>query len=177
MALGGRYGQYQFDAAINLDDSGLLIILIRSFKLPALNMDKKSQTIRWRLTVLDRGPPDWQFFLQFVPPIPSLSLSFRYRHGPCSYHLVFLGEFAADSLSHLFQIMKPRIMRFSVSELIQGGVWGMSSATALETLPVEPRGLGSGVLQQGYAVGYLIAAVINLVRLSLLPSETLFEAD
>lgn len=46
----------------------------------------------------------------------------------------------------------------------------MASATALETLPVELRGLASGVLQQGYAVGYLIAAVINLVRLSLSPS-------
>jgi len=43
-----------------------------------------------------------------------------------------------------------------------GGIWGLASATALENLPVEARGLASGVLQQGYAVGYLIAAVINL---------------
>lgn len=43
-----------------------------------------------------------------------------------------------------------------------GGIWGLASATALEDLPVEARGLASGVLQQGYAVGYLIAAVINL---------------
>jgi SHS family lactate transporter-like MFS transporter len=43
-----------------------------------------------------------------------------------------------------------------------GGIWGMAASTALETLPVEARGLASGVLQQGYAVGYLIAAVINL---------------
>lgn len=38
-------------------------------------------------------------------------------------------------------------------------------STSLEVLPVELRGVGSGVLQQGYTVGYLIAAVINLVRL------------
>ena len=43
-----------------------------------------------------------------------------------------------------------------------GGVWGLASATALENLPVEARGLASGVMQQGYAVGYLIAAVVNL---------------
>ncbi|KAJ7581052.1 carboxylic acid transporter [Mycena floridula] len=47
-----------------------------------------------------------------------------------------------------------------------GGIWGIliivSASTALENLPVEARGLGSGILQQGYAVGYLIAAVINL---------------
>ncbi len=34
-----------------------------------------------------------------------------------------------------------------------GGIWGVASATALENLPVELRGLGSGVLQQGYAIG------------------------
>ena len=43
-----------------------------------------------------------------------------------------------------------------------GGVWGLASATALENLPVEVRGIASGIIQEGYAVGYLIAAVINL---------------
>ena len=43
-----------------------------------------------------------------------------------------------------------------------GGIWGLAASTALENLPVEARGLASGVLQQGYAVGYLIAAVVNL---------------
>ncbi|KAF8489061.1 carboxylic acid transporter [Russula emetica] len=43
-----------------------------------------------------------------------------------------------------------------------GGVWGLASSTALENLPVEARGLGSGVLQQGYAIGYLISAILNL---------------
>ncbi|KAJ3131835.1 hypothetical protein HK100_005961 [Physocladia obscura] len=43
-----------------------------------------------------------------------------------------------------------------------GGVWGLSAALALENIPKEPRGLFSGILQQGYALGYLIAAIINL---------------
>ena len=38
----------------------------------------------------------------------------------------------------------------------------MASSTALETLPVELRGIASGLLQEGYAVGYLFAAVVNL---------------
>ena len=46
--------------------------------------------------------------------------------------------------------------------IAMGGVWGLASSTALENLPVEARGLGSGVLQQGYAIGYLISAVLNL---------------
>ncbi|KAL8293604.1 hypothetical protein RQP46_000305 [Phenoliferia psychrophenolica] len=41
-------------------------------------------------------------------------------------------------------------------------IWGQATGTALENMPVEARGLFSGILQQGYAVGYLIAAVINL---------------
>ena len=43
-----------------------------------------------------------------------------------------------------------------------GGIWGLASASALENLPVEARGLASGIMQQGYAAGYLIAAVVNL---------------
>lgn len=38
----------------------------------------------------------------------------------------------------------------------------MATATALENMPPEPRGLFSGILQQGYAVGYLLAASVNL---------------
>lgn len=36
------------------------------------------------------------------------------------------------------------------------GIWGLSAVSALENLPVELRGLASGVLQQSYAAGYLI---------------------
>lgn len=50
-----------------------------------------------------------------------------------------------------------------------GGIWGLAAATALENLPVEARGLASGVLQQGYACGYLIAALVNLY---LVPKTT-----
>jgi len=55
-----------------------------------------------------------------------------------------------------------------------GGIWGLASATALENLPVEARGLASGILQQGYAVGYLIAAVINLYLVPNTSWRTLF---
>ncbi|KAI1101687.1 MFS general substrate transporter [Jackrogersella minutella] len=38
-----------------------------------------------------------------------------------------------------------------------GGLYGNAAATALEDLPSESRGLMSGILQQGYAFGYLLA--------------------
>ena len=43
-----------------------------------------------------------------------------------------------------------------------GGIWGLASASALENIPVEVRGIASGVVHHGYAIGYLIAAVIDL---------------
>jgi len=46
--------------------------------------------------------------------------------------------------------------------IFMGGIWGPAAAISLENMPVEARGLFSGLLQQGYAFGYLIAAGINL---------------
>jgi len=43
--------------------------------------------------------------------------------------------------------------------IAMGGEWGVGAALALESLPAEARGLFSGLLQEGYATGYLLAAV------------------
>jgi SHS family lactate transporter-like MFS transporter len=43
-----------------------------------------------------------------------------------------------------------------------GGLYGNCAATALEDAPVEARGILSGMLQQGYAFGYLLASVFAL---------------
>jgi MFS transporter, SHS family, lactate transporter len=44
-----------------------------------------------------------------------------------------------------------------------GGEWGLGAALAMEKIPTERRGFFSGVLQQGYSVGYLLAAVAYIV--------------
>jgi MFS transporter, SHS family, lactate transporter len=41
-----------------------------------------------------------------------------------------------------------------------GGEWGVGAALVFETLPAEGRGFFSGLLQEGYVVGYLIAALV-----------------
>src|SRR5437867_7104021 len=41
-----------------------------------------------------------------------------------------------------------------------GGEWGLGASLAMETLPTAARGLFSGILQQVYAFGYLLAAVV-----------------
>ncbi|HWJ69212.1 MAG TPA: MFS transporter [Sphingobium sp.] len=41
-----------------------------------------------------------------------------------------------------------------------GGVWGIGSSLAMETIRPESRGVVSGLLQSGYSTGYLIASVV-----------------
>src|SRR6202023_1765405 len=40
-----------------------------------------------------------------------------------------------------------------------GGEWGVGASLAMEKVPPRLRGLLSGILQQGYATGYLLAAI------------------
>ncbi|MCC3749557.1 MFS transporter [Rouxiella badensis] len=41
-----------------------------------------------------------------------------------------------------------------------GGVWGVASSLAMETIPDRSRGLMSGIFQAGYPFGYLLAGVV-----------------
>ena len=41
-----------------------------------------------------------------------------------------------------------------------GGIWGISSSLAMESIRKEARGLVSGLLQSGYATGNLLAAMV-----------------
>lgn len=47
----------------------------------------------------------------------------------------------------------------SLYGIAMGGLYGNAAATALEDCPAEARGVVSGMLQQGYAFGYLLATV------------------
>ncbi|MDE3150855.1 MAG: MFS transporter [Gemmatimonadota bacterium] len=41
-----------------------------------------------------------------------------------------------------------------------GGEWGIGASLAMESIPPKARGLISGILQEGYAFGYLLASVV-----------------
>ncbi|OBH71674.1 sugar transporter [Mycobacterium intracellulare] len=49
-----------------------------------------------------------------------------------------------------------------------GGEWGLGAALAMEKVPVQRRGFFSGLLQEGYAFGYLLASVAALVAMDWL---------
>ncbi len=44
--------------------------------------------------------------------------------------------------------------------IAMGGEWGVGAALTFETLPKQGRGFFSGLLQEGYVVGYLLAAIL-----------------
>ncbi|KAJ7455595.1 carboxylic acid transporter protein [Mycena galericulata] len=82
------------------------------------------------------------------------------RKWPLVLNLLFVAvlELGAGFVQTFRQFLVLR----SLFGIGMGGIWGMAASTSLENLPVGLRGIGSGVLQQGYTVGYLIAAVISL---------------
>src|SRR5271165_1540949 len=55
-----------------------------------------------------------------------------------------------------------------------GGEWGVGASLAMEHAPVKWRGVLSGILQSGYAVGYLLAAIAARVVLPNLGWRAMF---
>jgi SHS family lactate transporter-like MFS transporter len=68
------------------------------------------------------------------------------------------------SLMELLTAFAPNFMIFLVLRALfgigMGGEWGLGASLAMESLPTKARGLFSGILQQGYAFGYLLAALV-----------------
>ena len=71
------------------------------------------------------------------------------------------------ALYSLFELLSGFSPNFTVLVILRalygiamGGEWGVGAALALETLPARARGIASGIIQQGYATGYLIAALV-----------------
>ncbi|MEP7078833.1 MAG: MFS transporter, partial [Chthoniobacterales bacterium] len=80
------------------------------------------------------------------------------RRTPLMIDIIFY------SLMELLTAFAPNFTVFLVLRALygigMGGEWGLGASLAMETLPTAARGLFSGILQQGYAFGYLLAAVV-----------------
>ncbi len=73
-------------------------------------------------------------------------------------------DIIAYSVFELASAFAPSLRVFIIMRALfgiaMGGEWGVGAALAFETLPAEGRGFFSGLLQEGYAVGYLVAALV-----------------
>jgi len=74
----------------------------------------------------------------------------------CFYSLVgFLCAFAPN-----FTVLMVLRLLYGIG---MGGEWGLGAALAMEKIPARRRGFFSGILQGGYSMGYLLAALAFLV--------------
>ena len=72
-------------------------------------------------------------------------------------------DIIAFSVFELASALAPSLKIFLVMRacfgVAMGGEWGVGAALVFETLPTKGRGFFSGLLQEGYVVGYLMAAL------------------
>src|SRR5467141_1333417 len=88
-------------------------------------------------------------------------LADRYgRRLPLMLDLVFY------SIVEVLTAFAPNYATFMVLRALfgigMGGEWGVGASLAMEKVPARLRGVLSGLLQEGYAAGYLLAALCYL---------------
>ncbi len=79
------------------------------------------------------------------------------RKLPLMLDLVFYS--AMQFLTGLAPNYKMFLILRALFGIGMGGVWGVGASLALEKVPRSLRGIMSGLLQSGYAAGYLLAAI------------------
>src|SRR2546423_3606349 len=84
------------------------------------------------------------------------------------------------SVSELLTAFAPNFGTFLLLRALfgigMGGEWGLGASLAMESLPTQTRGLFSGILQQGYAFGYLLAALVYWIVFPVFGWRGLFVA-
>jgi SHS family lactate transporter-like MFS transporter len=75
-----------------------------------------------------------------------------------------IADIIAYSVFELASAFAPTLKIFLITRALfgiaMGGEWGVGAALTFETLPAEGRGFFSGLLQEGYVVGNLFAALV-----------------
>ncbi|MCJ1309549.1 hypothetical protein MMC25_003209 [Agyrium rufum] len=116
----------------------------------AKTFDKSASDITWGITLV--------LMFRSVGAITFGIAADRYgRKWPFVFNnvLFIILELATGFCQNYKQFLAVR----AIYGIAMGGLYGNAAATALEDCPSEARGLLSGMLQQGYAFGYLLATV------------------
>jgi len=113
----------------------------------------------------DIAAVNWALFLTLAArPVGALvfgRLSDRYGRRPML--MVVVGLYSVLAIASAFSPTLLVLLTLrSLFGFAMGGVWGIGASLALETIPAKSRGLISGILQEGYPMGYFLAAIANL---------------
>jgi MFS transporter, SHS family, lactate transporter len=100
------------------------------------------------------------------------------RYGRRTPLMIDIGLY---SVLELLTALAPNFASFlllrALFGIAMGGEWGLGAALTMEALPPKKRGLYSGLLQQGYMVGYLLAAVAFFAVAHVAPAAGLAKYD
>ncbi|HEX3405961.1 MAG TPA: MFS transporter [Caulobacteraceae bacterium] len=85
------------------------------------------------------------------------------HYGRRSILMLVIGLYSLMALASAFSpTLTFLLILRTLFGVAMGGVWGIGASLALESVPAKSRGLISGILQQGYPMGYFLAAIANL---------------
>lgn len=153
--------------------------------LKVLNRDQRNTFVAcflgWALDALDFFlvtfvlAPIGQDFGQSIPKVafaitltlmmrPVGALIFGWLGDKYGRRIPLMIDIIFYSVMELLTAFAPNFTVFLILRALfgigMGGEWGLGASLAMESLPTQTRGLFSGILQQGYAVGYLLAALV-----------------
>jgi len=132
-------------------DAYYFFILIFLVDVLAANFHVTKAAIVWSITITLATRPLGALVLGY--------LADRYgRRGPLMACVLFFSIISA------LTPFAPTYTLFLVLRALygigMGGYWGIGASLVMESSPSRWRGLFSGILQSGYSVGYLLAAVV-----------------
>jgi SHS family lactate transporter-like MFS transporter len=111
---------------------------------------------------------------------PVGALIFGYLGDRFGRRLPLMIDIIFYSLMELATAFAPNFTVFLILRALfgigMGGEWGLGASLAMESLPTQARGLFSGILQQGYAFGYLLAALVYWIVFPMFGWRGLFVA-
>jgi MFS transporter, SHS family, lactate transporter len=115
----------------------------------------------------------WTLVMRPVGALLFGSMAERYGRRP-----TLMLNVVCFSVFELASAFAPTLKSFLICRALfgiaMGGVWGVGAALALESLPATGRGLFSGVLQEGYVVGNMLAAALYAAVFPHLHGQGLF---
>src|ERR1700675_1570752 len=97
------------------------------------------------------------------------------RYGRPLPLMINIGVFAvSDVMTGLAPSYTALLIVRALFGIVMGGNWGISASLAMEGAPINRRGMLSGLLQEGYAAGNVLAAIAYFFLIGPLRLRPLF---
>lgn len=102
------------------------------------------------------------FWTLAMRPVGALLFGyFAERHGRRPVLMINVVSYSVCEVASAFAPNLTALLTLrALFGIAMGGEWGVGAALALETLPAKNRGFFSGLLQEGYVLGYLLASIV-----------------